>query len=125
MSLKTSFVVPLSAKEYGWVLASYYGNLTENATGALACVQTAFTSTFVFADRAQEAEKCYLKALSIKPNSADGNINLAHLLRVTKRFNEADVQYQKALSLRPNNPQLNYFHGVVLEKLGKRKVKYN
>lgn len=64
-----------------------------------------------------------MKALSIKPNSADGNINLAHLLRVTGRFHEADVQYEKALSLRPNHPQLNYFHGVVLEKLGKRKVK--
>ena len=64
-----------------------------------------------------------MKALSIKPNSADGNINLAHLLRVTGRFHEADAQYEKALSLRPNHPQLNYFHGVVLEKLGKRKVK--
>jgi len=42
---------------------------------------------------------------------------------VTGRFHEADVQYEKALSLRPNHPQLNYFHGVVLEKLGKRKVK--
>ena len=72
--------------------------------------------------RAQEAEKCYLKALSIKPNSADGNINLAHLLRVTSRWKEAHEQYVKALSLRPNNPQLHYFHGVVLEKLGKRKV---
>lgn len=50
-------------------------------------------------------------------------MNLAHLLRVTGRFDEADVQYEKALSLRPNHPQLNYFHGVVLEKLGKRKVK--
>lgn len=42
---------------------------------------------------------------------------------MTGRFHEADVQYEKALSLRPNHPQLNYFHGVVLEKLGKRKVK--
>ena len=42
---------------------------------------------------------------------------------MTGRFNEADIQYEKALSLRPNHPQLNYFHGVVLEKLGKRKVK--
>ena len=74
------------------------------------------------AGRAQEAEECYLKALSIKPNSADGNINLAHLLRVTGRLPEADVQYRQALSLRPNHPQLNYFHGVVLEKLGKIKV---
>ncbi|XP_022788676.1 transmembrane and TPR repeat-containing protein 2-like isoform X2 [Stylophora pistillata] len=73
--------------------------------------------------RAQEAEKCYLKALSIKPNSADGNINLAHLLRVTSRWKEAHEQYVKALSLRPNNPQLHYFHGVVLEKLGKRKFR--
>jgi len=73
--------------------------------------------------RAQEAERCYLKALTIKPNSADGHINLAHLLRVTGRLHEADVQYQKALSLRPSHPQLNYFHGVVLEKLGKLKVK--
>lgn len=72
--------------------------------------------------RPEEAEKCYLKSLSIKPNSADGNINLAHLLRVTERFREADGQYQKALTLRPNHPQLNYFHGVVLEKLGNRKV---
>lgn len=72
--------------------------------------------------RPEEAEKCYLKSLSIKPNSADGNINLAHLLRVTGRFREADGQYQKALTLRPNHPQLNYFHGVVLEKLGNRKV---
>lgn len=95
-----------------------------NAAGTLVHVQTTFTCTFFFTERAQEAEKCYLKALSIKPNSADGNINLAHLLRVTGRFSEADVQYQKALSLRPNNPQLNYFHGVVLEKLGKQKVKY-
>lgn len=72
--------------------------------------------------RPKEAEKCYLKSLSIKPNSADGNINLAHLLRVTERFREADSQYQKALTLRPNHPQLNYFHGVVLEKLGNLKV---
>ena len=64
-----------------------------------------------------------MKALSIKPDSADGHINLAHLLRVTGRLLEADTQYQKALSLRPNHPQLNYFHGVVLEKLGKIKVK--
>ena len=74
-------------------------------------------------DRTQEAEQCYLNGLSIKPNSADGNINLAHFLRVTGRLHEADLQYQKALSLRPNHPQLNFFHGVVLEKLGKTKVK--
>lgn len=41
---------------------------------------------------------------------------------MTSRWKEADAQYEKALSLRPNNPQLHYFHGVVLEKLGKRKV---
>lgn len=64
-----------------------------------------------------------MNALSIKPNSADGHINLAHLLRVTGRLQEANKQYEKALSLRPNHPQLNYFHAVVLEKLGKIKVK--
>ena len=64
-----------------------------------------------------------MNALSIKPNSADGHINLAHLLRVTGRLQEANKQYEKALSFRPHHPQLNYFHGVVLEKLGKIKVK--
>ena len=86
------------------------------------CLPFSFEISYLATGRAQEAEKCYLKALSMKPNSADGNINLAHLLRVTGRLTEADVQYERALSLRPNNPQLNYFHGVILEKLGKRKV---
>ena len=82
-----------------------------------------WTLLFLFeTGRAQKAEQCYLKALSLNPVSADGNINLAHLLRVTSRWHEADVQYHKALKLRPSHPQLNYFHGVVLEKLGKIKV---
>ena len=83
-----------------------------------------FTLNRSSTDRPKEAEKYYRKALAIKPDSADANINLAHLLRVTNRLREADQQYNKAQSLRPGDPQLYFQHGVVLEKLERRKVCY-
>jgi Flp pilus assembly protein TadD len=73
-------------------------------------------------DRSQEAEQCYSKALSINPNSANANTNMANLLRVGERYKQAEIRYRKALSLRADDPMLFYNLALVLEKLGKLKV---
>ena len=113
--------------EYRGHVWSKFGTNVSSWREALIKTRTCFqhfTLNRSSTDRPKEAEKYYRKALTIKPDSADANINLAHLLRVTNRLREADQQYNKARSLRPGDPQLYFQHGVVLEKLERRKVCY-
>ena len=69
-------------------------------------------------DRPEEAESCYLKALSIKPDHVNANVNMGHLCRLQQRWSEANRHYVTALGRRPNNVVVRYYMGVVLEKMG-------
>ncbi len=69
-------------------------------------------------DRSQEAERCYRKALSIKPDHINANTNMGHLCRLQERWEEASRHYQTALQRRPNNTVLRYYLGLVHKRMG-------
>lgn len=68
--------------------------------------------------RPSEAENCYRKALSIKGNHINANINMGHLCRLQQRWTEARDHYLVALSRRSENPTVLYSLGVVMGKMG-------
>jgi len=65
-----------------------------------------------------EAEECYRKALSIKADHINANINMGHLCRLQGRWLEAESHYQTALQRRPENIVVRYYLGTVLEARG-------
>ena len=72
----------------------------------------------LYAERPEGAERCYRRALSIKPDHINANTNMGHLCRLQHRWGEASRYYRVALSRRPDNPTLLYNLGVVLERIG-------
>ena len=72
----------------------------------------------MYTDRPAEAESCYRKALSIKSDHINANINMGHLCRLQGRWVEAVQYYETALQRRPKNIVVRYQLGVVEEKIG-------
>lgn len=69
-------------------------------------------------DRPHQAEKCYLKALSIKSDHINANTNMGHLCRLQGRWAEASGYYHTALQRRPNNVLLRYYLGLAHQNMG-------
>lgn len=75
--------------------------------------------------RAKEAEECYKRALSIKPDHITANINMGHLCRLQERWEEALEHYDRAKERRPHSPVMHYYAGWMLGETGKGEVKGN
>jgi tetratricopeptide (TPR) repeat protein len=60
------------------------------------------------------AEKNFLKAIELNPNSADARRAYSHYLMIMKRQDEAMTQIEKALELDPLNPMVRSFYAMVL-----------
>ncbi|XP_047122018.1 protein O-mannosyl-transferase TMTC2-like [Schistocerca piceifrons] len=67
----------------------------------------------------EEAERCYRKALSYRPNMADVHYNLGVLLQSQQRLEEAAQSYQTAISFRPSLAAAYLNLGLVLWRLGR------
>ena len=57
--------------------------------------------------RREEARRCYDKALALRPEWAEGHLNLANLLRQTDRFEEAVEHYETALAASPDDYRIH------------------
>jgi tetratricopeptide (TPR) repeat protein len=67
----------------------------------------------------REAEKCFRKAIELKPELADAHVNLAASLRSQGKFLDALGFYRHALTLAPTNSAAIGGAASVLERLGK------
>ncbi|XP_049939011.1 protein O-mannosyl-transferase TMTC2-like [Schistocerca serialis cubense] len=67
----------------------------------------------------EEAERCYRKALSYRPNMADVHYNLGVLLQSQQRLEEAAQSYQTAISFRPSLAAAYLNLGLVLWRQGR------
>ena len=75
-------------------------------------------------DRSSEAEECYKKALTLKPDHVDTNMNMGHMLRLQGRWEEAREKYQVLLKRRPSFAIIRHHLGYVNEQLMLYKVLY-
>jgi tetratricopeptide (TPR) repeat protein len=65
----------------------------------------------MFRENWVEAERCYLTALGIAPDSHIVLLSMGMLYCAQRRLNEAAPFYQKALSLKPDSPQVRWEAG--------------
>ena len=72
-------------------------------------------------DRLEQGLNEANKALSIKPNNADGFYNMGIALQKQNKLEEAIEAYNKALSLEPNYADAYYNMGIALQKQNKMK----
>jgi len=73
-------------------------------------------------DRPKEAEECYMKALSLKSDHVDTNMNAGHMYRIQKRWDEAKERYETVLRRRPGFFKIRHHLGFVNEQLEQYKV---
>jgi len=73
-------------------------------------------------DRSLEAEECYGKALTLKSDHVDTNMNVGHMLRLQGRWEEAKEKYQVVLKRRPSFAIIRHHLGYVNEQLMLYKV---
>lgn len=73
-------------------------------------------------DRPKEAEECYQKALSLKPDHVDTNMNAGHMYRLQERWQEAKEKYETVLARRPTFLIIRHHLGFVKEQLMLYKV---
>ena len=74
-------------------------------------------------DRPKEAEECYLKALTLKPDHVDTNMNAGHMCRIQERWEEAKEKYEIVLKRRPSFFNIRHHLGFVNEQLKLYKVR--
>lgn len=73
-------------------------------------------------DRPKEAEECYQKALTLKPDHVDTNMNAGHMYRLQERWEEAKEKYETVLTRRPTFFKIRHHLGFVNEQLMLYKV---
>ena len=64
-----------------------------------------------------QAQVCYQKAISIKPDYAIAYLNLGDLLMETDRLNEAAIQYELAIAAAPKMAEAYFNLGIARNKL--------
>jgi len=67
----------------------------------------------------REAELCYRRAVSLKPDLVEAHNNLGSLLESLGRPEDAERSYREALALRPDLAQLHNNLGIALVSLGR------
>jgi len=73
-------------------------------------------------DRSTEAEDCYRKALMLKSDHVDTNMNMGHMFRLQGRWEEAREKYQVVLKRRSSFAIIRHHLGHVYEQLRLYKV---
>lgn len=73
-------------------------------------------------DRPKEAEDCYQKALGLKPDHVDTNMNTGHMYRLQGRWQEAKEKYETVLGRRPTFLTIRHHLGFINEQLMLYKV---
>lgn len=66
------------------------------------------------AGRLDEAEECYLEALAIQPNVAQGHFNLAHLMMAQGKLDKALAAFRQAIRFHPDSARAHSGIGSVL-----------
>ncbi|CAK0780933.1 protein O-GlcNAc transferase [Gammaproteobacteria bacterium] len=74
------------------------------------------------ADRLQEAEDSYRRALALDPNSPEAHNNLGSVLFDNSRFQDAERSYRAALALHADFPEAHYNLANVLHRQGQREA---
>lgn len=70
-------------------------------------------------NRPEDAEACFRKALSIKPDFFDAYSNLGNVLKSCGRLEEAEACYRKALLLKPDLAMVQKNLGNILQDRGR------
>jgi len=78
-------------------------------------------NTYKAQGKLEEAIDAYQKALSIKPDYAEAQNNIANALQAKWRLEEAIQAYTKALSIKPDYAEAHSNMGNTLHKQGKLK----
>jgi protein O-GlcNAc transferase len=66
----------------------------------------------------REGVRILTEALKIRPNAADGFINLGRMQAELKDYADAGASYRKALSFNPNHPLAHNNFSIILRRLG-------
>ncbi|MDM8543038.1 tetratricopeptide repeat protein [Desulfococcaceae bacterium HSG9] len=74
--------------------------------------------------RITEAERCFSKALQIKPNYPAAHVNMGTVMEKKGNLRKAAWHYQEALKFKPDHENANYNLGVVLHRLGNTEMAF-